>query len=168
MLRSGRSLSCGCRPRFGAIKHGHSLRGQNSPEYRAWVDIISRCTNPKCPRWADYGGRGIGVCDRWRENFAAFLGDVGARPSRRHSIDRIDNERGYEPGNCRWATDVQQQRNRRNNLLLTHRGETRPLVEWVGISGISKTTIRRRLQHGWTAEDALTVQPQEQRRVGRA
>ncbi len=85
-----------------------------TPEYRAWVDLIARCENPKHPRFADYGGRGVLVCPRWRSSFAAFLADIGPRPAPRLSIDRIDNDGNYEPGNCRWATTKVQAANKRN------------------------------------------------------
>ena len=93
------------------IKHGCNTSGGRTPEYRAWESMVQRCTNPKHAKWKTYGGRGIAVCDRWR-SFAAFLEDMGLRPSTEHSLDRKDNDRGYEPGNCRWATRKEQMRNR--------------------------------------------------------
>lgn len=105
-LLSGRS-SC-CQPcSYRARQKSYT------PEYEAWLALIQRCTNPKNPRWDDYGGRGITVCDRWRASFDDFLADVGPRPSPAHSIDRMDNDKGYEPGNCRWATRRDQMMNRR-------------------------------------------------------
>jgi hypothetical protein len=89
-------------------------RGMSAtPEYMAWSGARQRCHNPKNPAYYRYGGRGIEVCDRWRNNFAAFLEDMGRRPSADHSLDRKDNDKGYEPGNCRWATMIEQQHNRR-------------------------------------------------------
>jgi hypothetical protein len=98
---------------MGRRTHGMS----STPEYFAWAAMLSRCHNPANPRYDDYGGRGITVCDRWRADFAAFLADVGRRPSPAHSLDRIDNDRGYEPGNCRWATAYVQARNRGRRAL---------------------------------------------------
>lgn len=91
----------------------NSKQKSSTPEYDAWVSLIQRCTNPKNPRWKDYGGRGIRVCDAWRASFDAFLADVGPRPGPDRSIDRIDNDGHYEPGNIRWSTRSEQQFNRR-------------------------------------------------------
>jgi hypothetical protein len=116
-LRSGATVSCGCfkiettTNKF--TKHGHALEGQKSLEYTARLAMIARCENPKNNSFLDYGGRGITVCQEWRKSFKAFLNDMGQKPSPDHSIDRIDVNGNYEPGNCRWATQSEQQLNKR-------------------------------------------------------
>lgn len=112
-LVRGESRNCGCKrnkeSRQRMIRHGF----YKSSEYRIWAGMIARCTNPKTDNYSRYGGRGITVCDEWRSDFMAFLHDVGPRPSRSYSLDRIDNNRGYEKSNCRWATAAEQYGNRR-------------------------------------------------------
>lgn len=108
-LRSGNTTSCGCMAR---LRHGHSKVGKRHPLYGRWAAMIQRCTNPNHRQFGRYGGRGITVCDEWRTSFVAFLNDVGSPPGPRYSLDRIDNDKGYEPGNVRWATQSQQCLNR--------------------------------------------------------
>jgi hypothetical protein len=119
--------------------------------------MIQRCTNPNVPCHSNYGARGIAVCPRWRESFAAFLADMGRRPSSEHSIDRINNDGNYEPGNCRWATEDEQRRNRRVSHFITVDGESATLSEWAIRFRIGKSTIRERLKRGWTPKQAITV-----------
>lgn len=114
-----------------------------------------RCENPRNPRWDRYGGRGISVCARWRESFAAFLEDMGPHPGDGYSLERIDNELGYEPGNCKWATRVEQQRNRSPKTTLVVRGERRSLMEWARLRGIHPATLHSRLRAGWEPEKAV-------------
>jgi len=97
-----------------SYRHGDARRGNASPEYGAWAEMIQRCTNPKQKRYADYGGRGIHVCERWLNGFENFLADMGRRPTSEHSIDRYPNNDGnYEKTNCRWATRLEQAANKR-------------------------------------------------------
>jgi hypothetical protein len=115
-----------------------------------------RCNNPNSTGYSYYGGRGIKVCDRWAESPEAFVKDMGARPSPRHSIDRIDCNGDYGPDNCRWATARQQSDNRRNTRFLEIDGECAPLGQWSDRSGIDVETIRRRLDRlGWSAKEAV-------------
>lgn len=140
---------------MGIIKHGHKFRGKSSKEYRAWVSMKTRTTNPNYPHYDRYGGRGIRVCKRWLDSFDNFLQDVGEAPSPRHSIDRRDNEKDYEPGNVRWATPEQQSFNKSNTYFLTIDGETLSILEWSKRSGLTKQCIKGRIIRGWTPELAV-------------
>lgn len=126
------------------------------PTYRVWLGIRARCCNPDHPAFPSYGGRGITLCDKWQD-VGAFIADVGVKPSARHEIDRIDNDRGYEPGNVRWVTRSRNDRNRRNNLWVTFRGERRLLIELCEERGLRFDTVKYRLTTGWTVEAALGV-----------
>ena len=139
--------------RNGRFRHG--LR--HLPEYHIWKAITQRCHNPNSMHFNNYGGRGIAVCERWRASFPAFLGDMGRRPSPKHTIERKDNGRGYEPSNCIWATRTVQARNTRQNHWLTFRGETKCMTDWARHLGISLQTLSWRLNEaGWSVERALT------------
>lgn len=112
-LRSGHTRSCGCLSRDVCIERSTIHGMTHTPEFRIWKAMISRCTNPKVKSYRDYGARGITVCDRWKNDFAAFHQDMGNRPSPELTLERVDNERGYEPDNVIWATRLSQNRNRR-------------------------------------------------------
>jgi hypothetical protein len=122
-LRSGATKSCGCLQRERAsacsTKHGYARFGRPTPEYRSWVSMHTRCYNPKRDQYQDYGGRGITVCARWHrsnpQGFINFVSDMGDKPASRMSVDRINNDLGYRPSNCRWSTPQEQNRNRRPN-----------------------------------------------------
>jgi hypothetical protein len=159
VLRKRLSRSCGCLKleilAKRSTKHGHSPAAKVSPTYNSWAGMVARCTNPRHTHYAYYGGRGITVCDRWLV-FADFLADMGEKPNGL-SIDRIDNSKGYEPGNCRWATATRQMRNKRNNRILVFNGEPRSVAEWGEILGIPPAMIRDRMATGWTVEKALST-----------
>lgn len=158
-LLRGLSRSCGCYQRDRAGESTRTHGKSRTREHRIWCGMISRCTlvtNVKYPR---YGGRGIKVCERWRRSFADFLADVGPAPSPRHSLDRIDNDGNYEPGNCRWATAVEQGMNTGKNVVLEIRGEKLCVTEWARRYGIAMTTVWNRLRRGWPPEVAVTTPP---------
>jgi len=120
--------------------------------------MIGRCHCPTNRRYTDYGGRGIIVCERWRESLANFIADMGRRPTPDHQIERKDNDGPYCKDNCVWATRTEQGRNKRNNVMLTFRGRTQPMSAWAEELGIDYSKLRRRIRvHGWSAERALTA-----------
>lgn len=132
-----------------------SRREYVSPEYRAWKNMKARCSNPTYPDFHRYGGRGITVCERWREDFYNFLADMGLRPEGL-SLDRWpDNNGNYEPGNCRWASDRDQRRNTRRNVHLTISGRTQTMADWAQESGLHKNTLQKRVSRGWPADRLL-------------
>lgn len=155
-LKSGNTKSCGCQDvetkRARWTKHGR----RESASYGTWCKMVERCCNTQSEAYKYYGGRGISVCDRWRESFAAFLEDMGERPEG-FTIDRIDNNAGYFPGNCRWATHSQQMANTRKNLYVTVWGETKHVSAWLRDSRcvVSDKTLRARLRAGWDAGQAI-------------
>ncbi len=160
-IRSGKSTRCGNCQRLDAIavrrlKMSSKLpNGKRRPEYGVWVGMLQRCFNERTAYYADYGGRGIGVCPGWVESFDRFYEDMGARPSSKHTIERIDRDGDYEPGNCKWATWTEQARNRRNNRRVTIGERTLTVAEWVEISGTSSVRIIRALNKGVSPADAV-------------
>lgn len=154
-LRGGQTRSCGCFSREQLArfrtKHGKS----KTLEYYVWKTMVGRCHVKTNRQYADYGGRGITVCERWRESFMNFITDMGKRPVGRFTTERRDNNKGYEPGNCYWATLKQQGRNKRNNRLLTARGKTQCLSAWAEETGMIMGTLHARIKNGWDHEDAI-------------
>lgn len=135
-------------------KHGHARIKQHSPTYDSWASMRSRVGR------LGYGGRttylNITICERWND-FANFLTDMGEKPAGK-TLDRIDNSRGYEPDNCRWATVIEQNRNKRRNRIIEHNGEQLCLAEWAERIGINGCTLSRRIRD-WGIERALTTPP---------
>ena len=132
-LRNGMIRSCGCL-RDAALelrtKHGATTGHRKRPEYNTWSAAKSRCFNPKEKAYPDYGGRGITMCAEWAKSFATFFKDMGSRPEG-SSLDRIDPNKGYEPGNCRWVSSVVQSLNKRRNKMIRYNGITMTLKEWI-------------------------------------
>ncbi len=124
---------------FNSFRHGHASAGKPSPTYVSWQAMLSRCFNPNTNRYKHYGARGISVCQRWRESFPAFLSDMGERPAGR-SLDRIDTDGNYEPGNCRWATKIEQRANQRPiSCFPDRRGRKLVRADAAGIKKLLRT-----------------------------
>lgn len=142
------------------------------PEYGQWAAMLSRCYNPNAGKYKNYGGRGISVCQRWRAGidgktgFECFLLDMGPHPTKRHSIERVNNNGDYCPGNCRWATNKEQSRNRRNNRTVTYRGETLCMTAMAEKYGVPYFAFRDRISSGWTTESAIETPVKPQPKVG--
>ena len=165
-LTSGNSKSCGCLSRDVAKERGTTHGDSKSRLYRIWAGIIQRCCNDRERyEWEKYGGRGITVCEEWRKYDAFRDWALSSGYSEDLTIDRIKNECGYNPDNCKWSTMKEQQNNKRNNRRLTWNGETKTVTEWAEIVGIKKTTIKERLNAGWPVGKALT-EPVRQRTRG--
>lgn len=146
-VRNGKYTTCHTCSYFNArkacTKHGMS----KSPEFRTWSEMLSRCYNPKVKNYKNYGGRGIGVCDKWRNSFEAFYQDMGNKPAGK-SIDRIDNEKGYSPDNCRWATSEEQANNKRSNVFISISGKRKTLAQWGRELGLNGVSVRYRASRG--------------------
>lgn len=159
-LKRGLSKSCGCLarnahvaralaapPRVPKDKKPRAPKQPRRPEYGVWHHMLRRCSESSNKSYANYGGRGIRVCERWGK-FAAFIADMGPRPPHM-TLERIDVNGNYEPSNCRWATMLEQGANKRNNLVATIDGVTRHVAEWARVSGLNRRTIEARVHRGW-------------------
>jgi len=154
LLLYGGSRSCmSCAKR----KHGRS----HSAEYRIWDGMRRRCHNVLDNGYPRYGGRGIVVCERWRKSFPDFLSDMGLRPGPGYTLDRINNEGDYEPGNVRWATSREQAQNRSDNVFLEYEGARHCLAEWSRLVSIRPTTLGMRIAAGMSPEMALYKSPRK-------
>jgi hypothetical protein len=130
--------------------------------FRLWSNIKNRCRNPNTARYKDYGGRGITICDEWLD-FDAFAAGVGMRPTGM-SLDRIDNSRGYEPGNVRWASPTTQNRNSRRAVMVSYAGKTQCIAAWCEELGLKYVTVKARRKRGWSLVDAVTTPPDSKHR----
>lgn len=159
-LISGNTSSCGCLRHEASIgrftKHGASSGGRRTREYRIWSEMVRRCHNPSAAKYSYYGGRGVTVCDRWRYSFENFLSDMG-QCEKGLTLERTDNDCGYSPANCRWATRLQQANNRRSNRVLEFDGKRLTVAEWARLLRISSSVIYSRLARGKTVEESLVA-----------
>lgn len=156
-LRFGYSQSCGCLKR-DITSEVHKTHGEsgNNRIYPVWKTMKSRCFNVNSTKYSKYGGRGITVCDRWKDSFENFYKDMGEPPTDKHQIDRIDNDGPYSPENCRWVTNSQNARNKKNNKMITYQGKTQCLADWVDELGLNYTKVEQRLRVlKWSVEDAF-------------
>lgn len=163
-LRIGHTRSCGClRVEVGG-KAQATHRKTKTREFKIWIGIIDRCCNPFSRDYRRYGAKGIGVCERWKGSFEAFIEDMGWSPAK-CSVDRIDNAKGYSPDNCRWATAKEQGRNRSDNKFVEWNGERRCIADWAERIGISPPALQNRLRREWPIHLALTLPASPNRRV---
>jgi len=158
---AGRIVSCGCHSKemasIRAKKRNTTHGAYNTVEHSAWSSMLKRCTNPNHKHYKHYGGRGISVCDRWKISFNNFLADMGERPSKEYSLDRIDVDGNYSPDTCRWATNIEQQRNTTANINITYNGATKCLAEWCEELKLNYAKVHYRLtKAGWSVEKAFT------------
>jgi len=151
-LRQGKITSCGCMKGKSNITHGLS----NTRIYQTWLGIRKRCGNPNAYEYENYGGRGIVVCDEWKNNFISFYKWATENGYKENlTIDRVNNDGNYEPTNCRWADRITQQNNTRSNHPITINGKTHNINQWCRIAGLPRTTVKSRLRYGWTGEKLL-------------
>lgn len=158
-LANGKTKSCGCYGQeFPSRRvHGHATKRFTTREYRAWCSMKARCSNPKNPGYARYGGRGIKVCDRWENSFERFFEDLGPKPSIAHTLGRINNDKHYEPGNVKWSTPLEQANNRSSNTFIEIDGVKRTLADWERLSGVPQRVIGRRYAMGWRGARLLSA-----------
>lgn len=137
------------------VQHGHTTGARRSSTYRSWDSMKLRCLNPKQDSYKYYGGRGIKIAERWLK-FANFLADMGPKPSPKHTIDRFPDKDGdYRPGNCRWATVAEQNRNYSRNHLITLGAVTLTVTDHALARGLEPDDVFKRLRRGWDLERAF-------------
>lgn len=163
---SGETKGCGCRKgqnlpeivknNHPRLRHGFTKKSNKNPEYPIWNAMLSRCNNPKNNAYSRYGGRGIKVCERWLD-FVNFISDVGRRPSKIHSLERMNNDGNYCPENVKWGTPDEQRSNRSDNRLIEYHGIVKPLFLLAREFNIKPSVIHKRLKRGWDLEKSLTL-----------
>ena len=158
-LTSGKTQSCGCLNQEVITRHGNSYH----PLYQTYMGMLKRCHHNDSRHYKNYGGKGVHVCARWRESFDDFLYDMGPKPSADCTIDRINNDRGYEPDNCRWADKTTQSRNRGFTKNIAYRGRDYSANEFAEFSGLHYVTVLRMLKEGASAEDMLARKEKSRR-----
>lgn len=149
MARPNRTASGMTQAEF---RHGHGKK--NTPAYRSWKAMRTRCFNTNAADYPRYGGKGITVCERW-DSFRSFLADMGERPDG-YTLERVDNDENYEPANCKWASRKEQARNRSHNRIIEYQGERKTVSEWAEANGLTLATLRARLSNGWALAIALS------------
>jgi len=154
-----KTKSCGCmKLKFmseGLTKHGHNKNGKKSAEYGSWQAMHARCNNPKHQNYERYKHLGITVCEEW-STFDKFIADMGLKPSLEHTIDRIENTKGYYKENCKWSTKKEQQRNKRNTTFVEYKGDVKSIPEWAELLGLSLATLYGRIvKSKWKVEKAF-------------
>lgn len=157
-LKSGHIRSCGCLAMETHYKHGYAKNGKTERLYSIWRHMIERCHNEKCPSYSNYGARGIFVCEEWRNDVDTFIKWAKENGYKKNlTIDRIDNNKGYCPENCKWSTVSEQANNRRTNNLIEYKGQTKTLMQWLDELDIdiSYTSLQNRFAMGWSAERAF-------------
>lgn len=157
LMRNGNTRSCGCAIARKAAERLTTHGMSRSDEYIIWRNMKERCYNEKNTGYKNYGARGIKMCQEWENSFLSFYKDMGDRPSKKHSIERLDGDADYTKENCVWALPQQQARNKRTNHWLSLHNETLCLAEWCERTGLPEALIRKRLSRGWTVERALTT-----------
>lgn len=154
-LRNEHTRSCGCLKKAIWLKARTSHAMSKFPEYKIWKGLRKRIHNPNDERYSSYGGRGLTVDPRWDASFEVFLEDMGRRPGSGYSIERVDNDKGYWPDNCRWATGKEQANNRRTSRIIEYKGVSKTLAQWAEELNLNAGALRRRLQLGWSVKDAF-------------
>lgn len=160
-VKRGKTASCGClaieqKQAAGKTRQHAFSRANMYRERKSWENMVARCCVASHRDFANYGGRNITVCDRWRESFEAFVSDMGQRPQNT-TLDRIDNSAGYTPANCRWTDKTTQANNRRNNRWIALDGVTQTVAQWARSKGVRASLIHTRLYQGWSEHDAVMV-----------
>lgn len=163
---SGKSKSCGCLSReltsLNFKKHGDSRPGNPFHKlYMVWSSMKARCLNRRNSRWLDYGGRGISICERWMD-YENFKEDMGRMYRDGLTVERVDNDNGYSPENCRWGTQTEQQNNKRTSRFLILRGETLTVSQWARKLGVSAGLLHTRIRRGWSVERTLSLRKANQ------